>query len=208
MRRQTASKKTTPMFKLLRPFASRAAAQPSHRPHRQNRRKPTLESLERREVATAGIAHPAAQIHAAQARTQAIHVAATQLSISQLNSRIPGKWRVQYDVSNIYGPGAFEVQEITFTGPKGAKTFVSTTALVVQGFFGPAYYQFSSWGSYRFVTNKVLRLTITGGSPTEYLNNGIIVMGGQSMPLQFINKNAFRVQGQTYQRIPLNSSLF
>ena len=48
-----------------------------------------------------------------------------------------------------------------------------------------------------------MRLTITGGSPTEYLNNGIIVMGGQFMPIQFVTKSQFIVQGQTYNRVPL-----
>jgi hypothetical protein len=130
------------------------------------------------------------------------------LSIAQLNARLPGKWHVDYDASSLFGPGARGVQEIVFNGPRGPKTFISTTGVVTQGFFGPAYYQFSSWGTYRFLNNRLLRLTITGGSPTEYLNRGIIIMGGQSMPLQFLNKNQFVSGGQTFRRIPLNSGVF
>ena len=129
-------------------------------------------------------------------------------SIAQLTRILPGKWHVNYDASSLFGPGAQGVQEITFTGPKGVHTFISTTGVVVRGFLGPAYYQFSSWGTYRFINNKLLRLTITGGSPTEYLNNGIIIMGGQSMPIQFQNQNQFTVQGTVYHRIPLNSGVF
>jgi hypothetical protein len=124
-------------------------------------------------------------------------------TIAQERKFLPGQWYVQYDASSLFGPGAVGAQEITFNGPKGSPTFISTTGVKVQGFFGPAYYQFSSWGTYQFLTKKLVRLTITGGSPTEYLNNGIIVMGGQFMPIQFLNKNQFVVQGQLYNRVPL-----
>ena len=96
----------------------------------------------------------------------------------------------------------------TFTGPKGPLNFISTTGVAVRGLVGPAYYQFSSYGTYQFINSKLVRLTITGASPTEYLNNGIIVPGGESFPVQFQNKNQFIVQGQVYNRIPLNSTIF
>ncbi len=129
-------------------------------------------------------------------------------TIAQENKFLPGKWRVIYDASSLFGAGAEGAQEITFTGPKGAKTFISTTGVAVPGYFGTSYYQFSSWGTYQFLNKKLLRLTITGGSPTEYLNEGIIVMGGQFMPIQFQNNNQFVVSGQAYTRIPLNSTIF
>jgi hypothetical protein len=164
--------------------------------------------------------HPvAAQIVATEVNHPATHSSAVMalkinsakkpsFSVAQINRLLPGKWHVDYDASSLFGPGARGVQEITFTGPKGVHSFVSTTGVVVQGFFGPAYYQFSSWGTYRMITKNLLRLTITGASPTEYLNNRIIVMGGQSMPIQFQNNNQFVVQGQVYHRIPLNSGVF
>src|SRR5262249_14697881 len=129
-------------------------------------------------------------------------------SVAQLKKILPGKWRVYYDASSVFGPGAQGAQEITFTGPKGSPMFTSTTGVIVQGLVGPAYYQFSSFGTYQFLSNKLVRLTITGASPTEYLNNGIIVPGGQSFPIQFQSKNQFIVQGQVYSRIPLNSTIF
>jgi hypothetical protein len=124
-------------------------------------------------------------------------------SLAQVKKFLPGQWYVQYDASSLFGPGAIGAQQITFNGPKSSPTFISTTGVEVRGFFSPAYYQFSSWGTYQFLSKKLVRLTITGGSPTEYLNNGIIVMGGQFMPIQFVNKNQFIVQGQTYNRVPL-----
>ena len=124
-------------------------------------------------------------------------------SLAQVEKFLPGQWYVQYDASSLFGPGAIGAQQITFNGPKSSPTFISTTGVEVRGFFSPAYYQFSSWGTYQFLSKKLVRLTITGGSPTEYLNNGIIVMGGQFMPIQFLNKNQFIVQGQTYNRVPL-----
>ena len=124
-------------------------------------------------------------------------------SLAQVEKLLPGQWYVQYDASSLFGPGAIGAQQITFNGPRSSPTFISTTGVEVQGFFSPAYYQFSSWGTYQFLSKKLVRLTITGGSPTEYLNNGIIVMGGQFMPIQFVNKNQFIVQGQTYNRVPL-----
>jgi hypothetical protein len=116
-------------------------------------------------------------------------------------SLLPGTWGVQYDASGLFGPGALGSQEITFTGPRGPRTFVSTTGVVVNGFFGPAYYQFSSWGSYQFLSKRLVRLTITGASPTEYLDRGIIVMGGQFLPIQFLNRKQFRSGGAVYNRI-------
>ena len=132
----------------------------------------------------------------------------SSFSVAQLKRILPGKWRVRYDASSLFGPGAQGAQEITFTGPKGVPSFISTTGVVVRGLVGPAYYQFSSWGTYQFLSKKLVRLTITGGSPTEYLNNGIIVPGGQFFPVQFRDKDHFVVQGQVYERIPLNSTIF
>jgi hypothetical protein len=191
-------------------------------------RRVGLEGLERRSLCSVGGHHTPVQVahHHAEVRVivpQAsgaaergdaalvpIDAAKKQRSftIAQENKFLPGKWRVLYDASSVFGPGAEGAQEITFTGPKGAKTFISTTGVEVPGFFGPAYYQFSSWGTYQFLNKKLLRLTITGGSPTEYLNDGIIVMGGQFMPIQFQSNNQFAVQGQEYNRIPLNSTIF
>ena len=129
-------------------------------------------------------------------------------SISQEKSFLPGKWRVFYTPSSLFGPGAQAAQEITFTGPKGSPTFISTTGVEVQGLVGPAYYQFSSWGYYQFLNKNSVRLTITGGSPTEYLNNGIIVPGGETVSVQFQSKNQFSSDGEVYTRIPLNSTIF
>ena len=58
------------------------------------------------------------------------------------------------------------------------------------------------------LSKNLVRLTITGGSPTEYLNNGIIIPGGQSLPIQFVNKNTTVSQGETYTRVLLNSTVF
>jgi hypothetical protein len=191
----------------------------------------TLEALEQRSLLSLGLsAHPLVPLlagnHPAEVRSmlpesqQPGHQSIIGLSvkiesarkrsfsIGQLERFLPGRWRVFYDASSLFGPGAEGAQEITFTGPKGDPTFVSTTGVLVRGLFGPAYYQFSSWGTYRFITKSLLRLTITGGEPTEYLNNGIIIMGGQSMPIQFVNQNQFGSQGLVYNRVPLNSTIF
>jgi hypothetical protein len=152
--------------------------------------------------------------HAALVRTHAKSSVVTEaarkpsFSVSQVRSFLPGRWRVFYDASSLFGPGARGAQEITLTGPRGTPTFISTTGVVVRGLVGPAYYQFTSWGTYQVLSNKLVRLMITGASPTEYLNNGIIVPGGQFLPLQFLNKNRFIVQGTTYNRVPLNSTIF
>jgi hypothetical protein len=150
-------------------------------------------------------AAPHAQIQASAVKTAA---RLPNFSVAQERSFLPGKWRVVYDASSVFGPGAREAQEITFTGPRGTPTFISTTGLWEQGLVGPAYYQFSSWGTYRFLSKTLVRLNITGGSPTEYLNNGIIVPGGQFVGVQFLSKNQFRSSGQTYFRVPLNSTIF
>ena len=198
---------------------------------RQNRVRSRLETLETRELLSAVAELPTTHAtvgHPVEVRSidqnLSIHHAQTDLdhlvtieakkpkkvsfSIAQLKSILPGKWRVSYTPSSLFGPGARAVQEITFTGPKGVPQFISTTGVVVQGLVGPAYYQFSSWGTYQFLSKKLVRLTITGASPTEYLNNGIIVPGGESFPVQFQSKNQFLVQGEVYNRIPLNSTVF
>jgi hypothetical protein len=223
------------MWTMFRPLARRID-RPASRGDGRTRRRPTanraraqVESLEARELlsfsgypafAAPGV-HPQAEVRtAASERGQRIGhplaahslmIAAARkasFSLAQLMRFLPGKWHVDYDASSLFGPGARGVQEITFTGPKGVHSFTSTTGVVVHGYFGPAYYQFTSWGTYQFLNKKLLRLTITGASPIEYLNTGIIVMGGQSMPIQFQTKNQFVVQGQVYNRIPLNSGVF
>jgi hypothetical protein len=129
-------------------------------------------------------------------------------TIAQENKFLPGKWDVIYDASSLFGPGAIGAQEIVFTGPKGAKTFSSISAVSVPGYFGRSYYQFYSAGTYQFLSKNLVRLTITSASPTEYLGNPILVMSGESMPIQFQNSNQFIVQGQVYNREPLNQTIF
>lgn len=182
------------------------------------RLRPCCDRLEGREALSTLAPTPAARFgHPAEVRPMASPVVTIDavkkaklpsFSVAQLKTILPGKWRVLYDASSLFGPGAQGAQEITFTGPKGLPQFASTTGVRVQGLFGPAYYQFSSFGTYTFLSSKLVRLTITGASPTEYLNNGIIVPGGQFFPVQFVNRNQFIVQGQTYTRIPLNSTIF
>ena len=129
-------------------------------------------------------------------------------TLSQETKSLPGKWVVTYDASSVFGPGAVGAQEIVFTGPKGLKEFSSITGVSVVGYFGRSYYQFGSWGTYQFLSKNLVRLTITGASPTEYLNSGIIVMDGESMPIQFLSKNQFIVDGQVYNREALSSTIF
>ena len=134
---------------------------------------------------------------------------APSFTLAQEERFLQGKWVVTYDASSLFGPGAVGAQEIVLTGRKSAGQFSSITGVSVVGFFGlRSYYQFGSWGYYQFLNKKLVRLTITGASPTEYLNSGIIVMDGQSMPIQFVNKNQFVVDGQTYNREALNQSIF
>ncbi len=142
------------------------------------------------------------------ARVPAAKKKAPSFSLKQEAAMLPGKWVVTYDASSVFGTGAVGAQEIVFTGPKGATQFSSITGVSVPGFFGRSYYQFGSWGYYQFLSKKLVRLTITGASPTEYLNSGIIVMSGQSMPIQFLSKNQFVVDGQVYNREPLNQTIF
>jgi hypothetical protein len=220
------------MWTLFRPLGQMIGRLPSRRGEDRRsqltrRRRMQLETLEPRNLLSAGGEPPAAMLslsrpaevragswvdserlaaHPLVAHSRKIEAAKkASFTIAQVKRFLPGQWYVQYDASSLFGPGAVGAQQITFTGPKGSPTFISTTGVKVQGFFGPAYYQFSSWGTYRFLSKKLVRLTITGASPTEYLNNGIIVMGGQFMPIQFLNKNQFIVQGQTYNRVPLQT---
>lgn len=187
---------------------------PATRNSKRTRLRPRWDRLERRETLSVAAPTPIPAQSAEVRGLGAIHEAARRgprlpnYSITQLRQMLPGKWRVFYDASSVFGPGAQGAQEITFTGPRGAPQFISTTGVVVRGLVGPAYYQFSSWGTYTFLSNKLVRLTITGGSPTEYLNNGIIIPGGQNFPVQFLNRNQIIVQGQTYNRVPLNSTIF
>jgi hypothetical protein len=39
-------------------------------------------------------------------------------------------------------------------------------------------------------------------------DSGIIVMDGQSMPIQFVNRNQFEVDGETYNREALDQTIF
>jgi hypothetical protein len=145
---------------------------------------------------------PAAQIHSARKKQPSF-------TLAQEEKFLQGKWVVTYDASSLFGPGAEGAQELVLTGTKSTGQFSSITGVSVVGFFGlRSYYQFGSWGYYQFLNKKLVRLTITGASPTEYLNSGIIVMDGQSMPIQFSNKNQFVVDGQTYNREPLNQTIF
>jgi hypothetical protein len=106
--------------------------------------------------------------------------------------------------------GFSEQQEVVFTAPgaNGLGTFTATTGLQVQGIVAPAYYQFTSYGYWQQLDQTHIRMTITGAIPTEYLNTGIIVMGGQTMEVNFINPNQFSSSGTTYNRTPLGSSVF
>ena len=145
---------------------------------------------------------PSAQIHSARKKQPSF-------TLAQEEKFLQGKWVVTYDASGLFGPGAEGAQELVLTGKKSTGQFSSITGVSVIGIIGlRAYYQFGSWGYYQFLNKKLVRLTITGASPTEYLNSGIIVMSGQSMPIQFLNKNQFVVDGQTYNREPLNQTIF
>jgi hypothetical protein len=200
------------------------------RSSRTSRRRPHVESLECRSLCSVGgpeAAVPAAHHHVevrhfltvadhvgARPVTPAFQVQAARkkqrsFTLTQEEKFLQGKWVVIYDASNLFGPGAVGAQEIVLTGKKTAGQFSSISGVSVVGFFGlRSYYQFGSWGTYRFLNKKLVRLTITGASPTEYLNSGIIVMDGQSMPIQFVNKNQFVVDGQVYNREALNQTIF
>jgi hypothetical protein len=196
-----------------------------------NRRRVGVERLERRSLCSVGgLEHPLSivQHHAevstllheanhpgrAAGGTPALKVEAAKkrqpsFTLAQEEKFLQGKWVVTYDASSVFGPGAVGAQEIVMTGTKSAGQFSSISGVSVVGFFGiRSYYQFGSWGVYRFLNKKLVRLTITGASPTEYLNSGIIVMDGQSMPIQFLNKNQFVVDGQVYNREALNQTIF
>jgi hypothetical protein len=190
-----------------------------------------IESLERRSLCSVGGHEAALPVvhHQAEVRTllteadhAARHFGATSsfqiqaakkrqpaYTLAQETKFLPGKWVVTYDASSLFGPGAVGAQEIVFTGRKGVGQFSSISGVSVVGYFGlRSYYQFGSWGTYQFLSKKLVRLTITGASPTEYLNSGIIVMDGQSMPIQFLSKNQFIVDGQVYNREALNQTIF
>ncbi len=195
------------------------------------RRSMDLERLERRSLCSVGgHEHPLSIVqHHAEVRVllpaanhpgsdggaaPALKVAAAKkkqpsFTLAQEEKFLQGKWVVTYDASSVFGPGAVGAQEIVLTGTRSAGQFSSISGVSVVGFFGiRSYYQFGSWGVYRFVNKKLVRLTITGAAPTEYLNSGIIVMDGQSMPIQFLNKNQFVVDGQVYNREALNQTIF
>ena len=153
--------------------------------------------------------HAGIQVEAARSfQIQNARIKQPSFTLAQEAKLLPGKWVVTYDASSLFGPGAVGAQEIVFTGPKGIKQFSSITGVSVVGYFGRSYYQFGSWGTYQFLSKNLVRLTITGASPTEYLNSGIIVMDGQSMPIQFLSKNQFIVDGQVYNREALDSTIF
>ena len=198
--------------------------------NRTSRRRPEVESLECRALCSVGgpEAVVASGHHRAEVRTllakadhagrhaatpsfqiEAARKKAPSFTLAQEEKFLQGKWVVTYDASSLFGPGAVGAQEIVLTGRKNSGQFSSITGVSVVGFFGlRSYYQFGSWGYYQFLNKKLVRLTITGASPTEYLNSGIIVMDGQSMPIQFVNKNQFVVDGQTYNREALNQTIF
>ena len=200
-------------------------------PTKRNRVK--VEKLETRSLCSVGghevAAFPGAAHHHAEVRTllpEATHrgpssgaLPAAQIdlarkkqpsfTLAQEEKFLQGKWVVMYDASSLFGPGAEGAQELVLTGTKSTGQFSSITGVSVIGIDGlRAYYQFGSWGYYQFLNKKLVRLTITGASPTEYLNSGIIVMSGQSMPIQFLDKNQFVVDGQAYNREPLNQTIF
>jgi hypothetical protein len=185
-----------------------------------------VESLEARRVCSAG-AHPLALPsvhHHAEIRpvmnelnhagaNLAFHVEAARkkqasFTLAQEEKFLPGKWAAVADVSSTYGTGSFTAVEVVFTGPKGAKTFSAISALSVPGYFGRAYYQFGDSGTYQFLKKNLVRMTILQASPTEYLGNPILVMSGQFLGVQFVNKNQFIDQGVTYNREALNQSIF
>jgi hypothetical protein len=213
------------------PVTDQSAGGRDRSPRRSSRRRPILESLERRSLCSVG-GHGAALRglhHHAEVRpllaganhagnegpstplfqAQMAKKKAPSFTLAQEEKFLQGKWVVIYDASSIFGQGAVGAQEIVLTGQKRAGQFSSISGVSVVGFFGlRSYYQFGSWGYYQFLNKKLVRLTITGASPTEYLNSGIIVMDGQSMPIQFVNKNQFVVDGQTYNREALNQTIF
>jgi hypothetical protein len=191
-----------------------------------NRTRLEVESLEARRVCSAG-GHPLALAgvhHHAEVRpvlTEANHagaIAAFQVqaarkkqasfTLAQEEKFLPGKWVAVADVSSTYGTGSYTAVEVVFTGPKGVKTFSAISALSVPGYFGRSYYQFGDSGTYQFIKKNLVRMTILQASPTEYLGNPILVMSGQFLGVQFVNKNQFIDQGVTYNREPLNQSIF
>ena len=185
-----------------------------------------VESLEARRVCSAGghpLALPSVHHHAeirpvmAEANhagaVPAFHVQAAKkkqasFTLAQEEKFLPGKWVAVADVSSTYGTGSYTAVEVVFTGPKGAKTFSAISALSVPGYFGRAYYQFGDSGTYQFLKKNLVRMTILQASPTEYLGNPILVMSGQFLGVQFVNKNQFIDQGVTYNREALNQTIF
>jgi hypothetical protein len=194
------------------------------------RTRPVFESLEYRRVCSAqayslaipNVHHAEIRPLAAATNTPSPHGSATPLfhaqaakkkqanfTLAQVQKFLPGKWYAISDVSAAYGiQGALTAVEVVFTGPKGTKTFSAISALSVPGYFGRAYYQFGDSGTYTFINKKLVRMTITQASPTEYLGNPILVMSGQFLGVQFIDKNHFVDQGVTYTREPLNQTIF
>jgi hypothetical protein len=191
---------------------------------KKNRVRFEVESLEARRVCSAGgnpLALAGVHYHAEvrpllteanhAGAVPALHVQAARrasFTLAQEEKFLPGKWVAYADVSSTYGPGSFTAVEVVFTGPKGAKTFSAISALSVPGFFGRAYYQFGDSGTYQFINKNLVRMTILQASPTENLGNPILVMSGQFLGVQFVNKNQFIDQGVTYNREALNQTIF
>jgi hypothetical protein len=201
------------------------------RTQKTNHARLVVENLEARRVCSAGAhalaipsVHHHAEIRQVVAETsaprqhngaaplflvQAAKKKQANFTLAQVQKFLPGKWYAISDVSAAYGiQGALTAVEVVFTGPNGVKTFSAISALSVPGYFGRAYYQFGDSGTYAFINKKLVRMTITQASPTEYLGNPILVMSGQFLGVQFIDKNHFVDHGVTYTREPLNQTIF
>ena len=199
-------------------------------PRNMSRVRFVVENLETRQVCSAGVHSLAGQAVHHQAETRPFLVETTHhdgvtpaaqvhhavkgkkqanFTLAQVQKFLPGKWVAVADVSASYGiQGAYTAVEVVFTGPKGAKTFSALSALSVPGLFGRANYFFGDSGTYKFISNKLVRMTITQAGPTSYLGNPVLVMSGQFLGVQFIDKNHFIDQGVTYTREALNQSIF
>jgi hypothetical protein len=128
---------------------------------------------------------------------------------------LPGKWRAEYDASNIGGfslpPGSRGVQEYVFVtpGPDGVGTFHSITGGIVPGTFAPSYYQVSTYGTWQQIDQTEIRLTIDPEVIREYALEGFKIPSGQTVTVNFINPDQFASDlGITYNRVPLDSSVF